>query len=154
MPRTTITLGTALGLNECVAGLNTLSITVVAADGSRLTRTATFIAEAPAKLVPPKRGERDRPVVLPPRATPVEPVRLKPRVAKTPLDAGARKTLSVAAKDAVMARKANPADRARRRIGELLKTDCSRATGQACRSFRPPEGARELVTMSGPEAGQ
>jgi hypothetical protein len=111
MPRTTITLGTELGLNECVAGLNTLSITVVAADGSRLTRTATFIAEAPAKLVPPKRGERDRPVVLPPRATPVEPVRLKPRVAKTPLDAGARKTLSVAAKDAVMARKANPADR-------------------------------------------
>ncbi len=109
--RTTIVLSGELGLNECVAGMNALSITIVAADGSRLTRTAMFIAEVPAKTVPPKPGTVARPVVLPPRATPVDPARLKPKAAKPPLGAGARKTLADAAKKAVTSRKANPADR-------------------------------------------
>ena len=51
-------------------------------------------------------GREDRPCIRPLRRR-----RRAPRPAGRPLDAGARKTLSVAAKDAVMARKANPADR-------------------------------------------
>jgi len=104
-PRTTITFGTELGLNECHAGPNAISVTVIASDGSKLTRTATFIAEAPAKVTPPKDGEHSRPAVFPPRQTTVEPAHLKPKPKHPVLSVEQRKTLADQAKKAVTERK-------------------------------------------------
>jgi hypothetical protein len=104
-PRTTITFGTELGLNECHAGPNAISVTVIASDGSKLTRTATFIAEAPAKVTPPKDGEHSRPAVFPPRQTTVEPAHLKPKPKHPVLNVKQRKTLADQAKKAVTERK-------------------------------------------------
>jgi hypothetical protein len=104
-PRTTITFGTDLNLNECHTGPNAISVTVIASDGSKLTRTATFIAEAPAKVTPPKNGEHSRPVVFPPRQTPVDTAHLKPKPSHPVLKPEQRKKLADAATKAVTERK-------------------------------------------------
>jgi hypothetical protein len=104
-PRTSITFGAQLNLNECHAGPNAISVTVIASDGSKLTRTATFIAEAPAKVTPPKDGEEGRPVVFPPRQTPVDPAHLRPKPKHPVLGVAQQKTLADAATKAVTERK-------------------------------------------------
>jgi hypothetical protein len=109
IPRTTVVLRAELGLDECVVGMNVLSITVVAADGSRLTRTSTFVVEIP--VLPPGPGGTRPGAVFPPRRFPVDPKRLKPKAARAPLDAAAKKKLKDAATRSVAAKATDPSAR-------------------------------------------
>jgi hypothetical protein len=129
-PRTTIVLRAELGLDECDAGMNALSATVLAADGSRLTRTATFIVEAPTTRTPGVGGTQPgTKIVFPPRRDPVDAERLKPKPVRAPLGPAARKKLGSAAKNAIVGRKSKPA--ARIAAASAVLKERLRAKGQA-----------------------
>lgn len=102
-----------LDLSECVEGFNVLSVTIIGSEGERLTRSLTFVVEAPAAPPAPPSGGGpiQPPVVLPPRWKPIDPAKLRPKPKPVPVGPAGLRAKSDAAKAAVIAATVDPTTR-------------------------------------------